>query len=77
LLVLAEIISSTLKMEATCSSETPVATQRTTRRYIPEDDTLHNRRCENLKFYMAPWLDVAGPQALAPKNFFKTVILMT
>jgi hypothetical protein len=40
LLVLAEIISSTLKMEATCSSERSVATQQTTRRHIPEDDTL-------------------------------------
>jgi hypothetical protein len=44
LLVLAEIISSTLKMEAICSSEKPVATQETTRRHIPEDDTLHNHR---------------------------------
>jgi hypothetical protein len=43
--------SSTLKMEAICSSETPVATQRTTRRHIPEDDTLRNHRCENLKSY--------------------------
>jgi hypothetical protein len=47
----AEPISSTLKMEATCSSETSGATQRTTRRPIPEDDTLHNHRCENLKSY--------------------------
>jgi hypothetical protein len=39
-------------MEALCSSETPVATQRTTRRHIPEDDTLHNHRCENLKSYI-------------------------
>jgi hypothetical protein len=39
LLVLAEIISSTLKMKAICSSETSVATQQTTRRHIPEDDT--------------------------------------
>jgi hypothetical protein len=30
-----------------------VATQRTTRRHIPEDDTLHNHRCENLKSYIA------------------------
>jgi hypothetical protein len=30
-------------------SETSVETQRTTRRHIPEDDTLHNYRCENLK----------------------------
>jgi hypothetical protein len=39
--------SSTLKMEAICSSETSVDTQRTTRRHIPEDDTLHNA----LNFY--------------------------
>jgi hypothetical protein len=31
------------------SSETSDATQQTTRRHIPEDDTLHNHRCENLK----------------------------
>jgi hypothetical protein len=31
------------------SSETSVGTQRTTRRYIPEDCTLHKYRCENLK----------------------------
>jgi hypothetical protein len=36
----AEPISSTLMMEAMCSSETSVETQRTTRRHIPEDDTL-------------------------------------
>jgi hypothetical protein len=43
---------STLKMEEICSSETSGATQRTTRRHIPEDDTLHNHRCENLKSYI-------------------------
>jgi hypothetical protein len=48
---LAELISSTLRMEAICSSETSVETQRTTRRYTPEDDTLHNHRCENIKSY--------------------------
>jgi hypothetical protein len=40
LLVFAELISSTLKMEAICSSETSVETRRTTLRHIPEDDTL-------------------------------------
>jgi hypothetical protein len=33
-----------LKMEAVCSSETSVATQQTTRRYIPEDDTLQKSK---------------------------------
>jgi hypothetical protein len=42
----AEPISSTLKMEAICSSETSVETQRTTRRHI------HNHRCENLRSYI-------------------------
>jgi hypothetical protein len=41
----------TLKMEALCSFETSVDTQRTTLRYIPEDGTIHNHRFENLKFY--------------------------
>jgi hypothetical protein len=45
------MISSTLKMEGICSSETSVDAQRTTWRYIPEVDTLHNIRCENLKSY--------------------------
>jgi hypothetical protein len=49
--LLAEPISSTLKMEAICSSETSIKIQRTTRRHIPEDDTLHNHGCENLKSY--------------------------
>jgi hypothetical protein len=30
-----------LKMEATCSSETPIDFQRNTRNYIPEDRTIH------------------------------------
>jgi hypothetical protein len=38
-------------MEAIRSSETSDATKRTTRRHIPEDDTLHNHRCENNKSY--------------------------
>jgi hypothetical protein len=36
-------------MAVICSSETSVDTQRTTWRYIPEDGTLHNHCCENLK----------------------------
>jgi hypothetical protein len=36
-------------MEAIFSFETSVDFQRTTRRYIPEDSTLHNYLCENLK----------------------------
>jgi hypothetical protein len=34
--------SSTMKMEATYSSETSVDFQRTKRRYIPEDKTIQN-----------------------------------
>jgi hypothetical protein len=40
-------------MEAICSSKPSVETRRTTWRHIPEDDTLHNHRCENLKSYTA------------------------
>jgi hypothetical protein len=36
-------------MEAITLSETSVDTQRTTRRYIPEDNTLYNHCCEKLK----------------------------
>jgi hypothetical protein len=39
---LSELIFSTLKIEAICSSETSPDTQQTTRRYIPEDCTLLN-----------------------------------
>jgi hypothetical protein len=44
--------SSTLKIEAIGSFETSGATQWTTWRHIPEDDTLHNHHCENLKSYI-------------------------
>jgi hypothetical protein len=39
----------TLKMEAICSAEASIDFQRTIRRYIPEDITLHNQRRQNLK----------------------------
>jgi hypothetical protein len=38
-------------MEAIYFYETSVDFQQTTRRYIPEDGTLHNHRFENLKSY--------------------------
>jgi hypothetical protein len=67
---LAALIFSTLKMNAICSSETSVDTQRTTRRYIPEDSTLHNHRCENLKsdirnVIFHPNTQIRTPQLLA------------
>jgi hypothetical protein len=52
----AEFYPPTLKMEAICSSETSVDFQRITRRYIPEDSTFHNHRCENLKSYISFYL---------------------
>jgi hypothetical protein len=45
LLFFSELISSTLKMEAICSSEMSVEARRTTRRHIPEDDTLQFFYC--------------------------------
>jgi hypothetical protein len=44
----AQLIFSALNMEAVCSFETSDDIQRTTRRYIPEDGTRHNHRCEKL-----------------------------
>jgi hypothetical protein len=43
--------SSTLQMEATYTSGTSVDFQRTTRRHIPVDRSLHNHRYENLVSY--------------------------
>jgi hypothetical protein len=40
---LPQLIFSSLKMEAICSSETSDDTRRTTRRYIPEDGTLEDQ----------------------------------
>jgi hypothetical protein len=39
---------TSVKKEATCSSETSVDFQRNTRRYIQGDRILHNHSCENL-----------------------------
>jgi hypothetical protein len=39
------------QIEEKYSSETSVNFQRTTRRYIPEDITLHAHLCENLNSY--------------------------
>jgi hypothetical protein len=47
------LLGSTPKIEATCSSDTLTNFQRTTRRYMPEDTTLHSIRYENLESY---WL---------------------
>jgi hypothetical protein len=44
--------SSTLKMEAICFSKMSVDFQHTTWPYAPEDSTLHNHHCENLKSYI-------------------------
>jgi hypothetical protein len=44
---------STMKIEATCSSEMLVYFQWTTWRYVPEDRTLHNYCYENLKSYVS------------------------
>jgi hypothetical protein len=45
------VSSLTLKMGTICFSETSVDFHRTTWPYIPEDRTLRNHRCENLKSY--------------------------
>jgi hypothetical protein len=45
---------STLKTEATRSSEMSADLERTSRRYIPEAKILHNHRCENLTPNKAP-----------------------
>jgi hypothetical protein len=41
-------------MEAICSSEMSVETQRTTLRHIPEDDTLQLYACFLLGFFFDP-----------------------
>jgi hypothetical protein len=50
----------------TYSSETSIHFERTTRRYIPEDRTLHNGLCENLKSYISRIVDMhRGPMFLS------------
>jgi hypothetical protein len=48
---LAWLVSSTLKTEAICGSETSVDFQQTTQRHIPEDKT-PKHSCENIRSYM-------------------------
>lgn len=45
-------------MDATYSSETSLAFQRTTLRYIPEDKT-RNHRCDNLKILNSSYVEMA------------------
>jgi hypothetical protein len=59
-------------MEAICSSDTSVGIQRTTRRYIPEDGTLHNHYRENLKSYTAATL----PNFVVDENAFKSSLIL-
>jgi hypothetical protein len=62
--------SSTLKLETTCSPETSVDFQRTTRHFIPEDKTLHNYRCENLRSYLFKiYLNTVFPVKVKPFLF--------
>jgi hypothetical protein len=46
--------SLAVKMEATCSSKLFADLQRTTKHYMLEDRTVHNRRCENLRSCIYP-----------------------
>jgi hypothetical protein len=64
-LVSCSAYSSILKMEAISSTEMSVDFQRTARRYIPEDSTLRNKRCENLK-----------PYRILPDTLFATNIVV-
>jgi hypothetical protein len=54
--------SSTLKTEVTYSSETSVYCQWTAWCYVPEDRTLRNHCCENLKSYKHP-VSLIKPQS--------------
>jgi hypothetical protein len=43
-----------------------LAAQQTTRRHIPEEDTLHNHRCEKLKSYKGKVLPVLNELITTP-----------
>jgi hypothetical protein len=70
MLVSCLVYSLTLKIEETCSSETSVDFQRTKRRYIPEDRTLLNHRCGNLKSYRILIVGLKGIWKKAARTFF-------
>jgi hypothetical protein len=62
-----------LHFQALCSSETSVDFQRTTRRYIPEDSALNNRRCETLKSYVNKYVKEYVPvqrHSVVASNWF-------
>jgi hypothetical protein len=54
-LVTCLVYSSTMKMEAICSSDTSVDCHLTTRCYTAGDRIDRNHRCEKLKFYTGNW----------------------
>jgi hypothetical protein len=64
--------SSTLKMEVIRSSETSGATQRTTRRHIPEDDTLNCTGCSK----KASWPGSVSSNALCKPMYVCMYVCM-
>jgi hypothetical protein len=63
-----------MKTEAICFYETSVDFQRTTRRCIPEDRTLHNHWCENLR----PCIEKCSPYCSAqfPYTTFVNFVIL-
>jgi hypothetical protein len=59
------LIYETCKSELCVKGE--VNFQRTTPRYIPEDSTLHNHRCENLRCYRVMFIRINN-QSLSKLN---------
>jgi hypothetical protein len=55
-------------MEETCSSETSIDFQRTTRRYISEDKFPHNQPCEHFKSYT--WKKELGNHVNGPMYWY-------